>query len=296
MVMGSDEELAEVRRHHLARVNAVLRRPGLYGRDELAERLLLESMAAVDGSLRQWWAACDGLRERAAFTETGVMGAYRDILPADARREATTSVYAEIAHHLGWLELDRGLSEAEFQQLTASIDGWVEQDRALHEVIDTFGAPSVRIGGAGPTTLAYTTADPAQSLVCFHLWHANPEPVVLAVRYRSGDFPASFAFTPEGLRRRPTTDQRSPTVWVFHGDRARFASAVFDSLESGLAWAAEHRVTGILAEYAHGGAYDVAVREGRFTPSKAHHGTADHVAAFSPGLRHVHLSGGRQDQ
>jgi hypothetical protein len=45
-------------------------------------------------------------------------------------------------------------------------------------------------------------------------------------------------------------------------------------------------VTGILAEYPHG-AYDVALSEGRFAPSKAQDGTVDHVAAFScPGLRY----------
>lgn len=37
----------------------------------------------------------------------------------------------------------------------------------------------------------------------------------------------------------------------------------------------------VLAEYANGGTYDIAVSEGRFTPSKAHHGTADHVAALA---------------
>jgi hypothetical protein len=70
---------------------------------------------------------------------------------------------------------------------------------------------------------------------------------------------------------------------------------VFTILEAGLAWAAEHEVTGILAEYAHGGAYEVAVSEGRFTPSKAHHGTPNHVAGFSPGLRHIHLTRGSRD-
>ncbi len=81
-------------------------------------------------------------------------------------------------------------------------------------------------------------------------------------------------------------DQRGPlgsAVWIFHGDHARYASGVFDTLDAGLAWAAEHQVTGILADYPHGGAFDVAVSESRFTPSKAHHGTAEHVAAFSPG-------------
>ena len=280
----------------------------------MAERLLLEAMAAVDGSLKRWWVECDGLRERDAFTATGVMGAYCNILPANALRDATASVYAEIAHRLGWLKLDRALSEAEFQQLSTDIDEWVTQDRTLPEVIEAFGPPSLWIGGTNPfysKTLVYTMADPAHDLICFHLWNAfantapetelrgvHPEPVVLAVRHRPAKFPGSFSFTPEGLHRRPTGDQQSPlrsTVWIFHGDRARFASGVFDTLDAGLAWAAERQVTGILAEYADGGAYDVAVSEGRFTPSKAHHGTADHVAAFGPGLRHIHMTGGRRD-
>jgi hypothetical protein len=172
----------------------------------MAERLLLEAMAAVDGSLTRWWAECDRLRERAAFSATGVVGACSNVLPANGLREATASVYAEIAHRLGWLELDRALSAGEFRRLSA-----------------------------------------------------------VAVEY------------PDGRH-------------------ARHAAGVFDNQDAGLAWAARHQVTGILAEYPHGGAYDVAVSEGRFTPSKAHHGTADHVAAFSPGLRHIHLIEGRPDE
>jgi hypothetical protein len=310
----SDFVLGEARRHHLTQVNVVLRRPGLHGRDEMAERLLLEAMAAVDGGLELWRRECDGLHERDAFAATGVVGAYSNILPADALRDATASVYAEIAHRLGWLELDRALSEAEFQRLSRDVGEWVEQNRTLSEIIGTFGPPSLWIGATNPLcskTLAYTTADPDHDLICFHLWNASAnttsetglrgvhaEPVVLAVRHRPGKFPGSFSFTPEGLHRRPTADQRSPlrsTVWIFHGDRARYASGVFDTLDAGLVWAAQRQVTGTLAEYAHGGAYDVAVDEGRFTPTKAHHGTADHVAAFGPGLRHIHLTGGRPD-
>lgn len=288
--------LGEAGQHHLQRVNDVLRRPGMYGRDEMAERLLLEAMAAVDGSLERWWAECDGLRDRDALTATGVMGAYSDILPADALRDATASMYAEIAHRLGWLELDRALSQVEFQLLSTDIDGWVTQDRTLPELIDT---------------LAYTATDPDHDLICFHLGSAlphtapearhqgaRPEAVVLAVRHRPGRFADAFSFTPEGLHRKPSRDQLSPvrsTVWIFHGERAQFASGVFDTLDAGLNWAAEHHVTGILAEYAIGGAYDVAVSEGRFRPSKTHHGTPEHVAGFGPGLRHIHLTDGRRD-
>ncbi|GIG69439.1 DUF7710 domain-containing protein [Phytomonospora endophytica] len=83
------------------------------------------------------------------------------------------------------------------------------------------------------------------------------------------------------------------TVWVFHGEEARFASAVFAAEADGLAWAARHGVSGLLAEYPVGdGCYDVAVREGRFRSSREHHGTPGHVAGFGPGLRHVHIRDG----
>ncbi|MGN9774429.1 DUF7710 domain-containing protein [Micromonospora sp. H33] len=86
------------------------------------------------------------------------------------------------------------------------------------------------------------------------------------------------------------------TVWVFHGSNARFASGVFQSQTDGLAWAAQHRLSGILSEYPVGvGCYDQAVAAGRFRPSKPHHGTPDHVAAFSPSLSHLHLTDGVPD-
>lgn len=77
-------------------------------------------------------------------------------------------------------------------------------------------------------------------------------------------------------------------VWIFHADAARFASGVFEDEATALAWVCRHGLTGILAEYETGdGCYDFAVREGRFHPTKPHHGSAGHVASFSPGLAHV---------
>ncbi|CCH30622.1 DUF7710 domain-containing protein [Saccharothrix espanaensis] len=95
----------------------------------------------------------------------------------------------------------------------------------------------------------------------------------------------------EGTRRHDTVAR--PTIWIFHDDRARFAAGVFTTRAEGLAWAARHHVTGILTEYPIGGSYDVAVTEGRFTPTRPHHGTPDHVTGFSPGLDHLHLTDGQ---
>ncbi|MFF5075886.1 hypothetical protein ACFY36_02460 [Actinoplanes sp. NPDC000266] len=225
--MSSDEGsiLDEARQHHREQVNAVLRRPGMYGREEMAEQLLLGAMAAVDGSSTRWKAEFDGLRERRAFTATGVQGAYRTVLPAESLRDATASLYAGIALRCGWLDLDRALPAAEYQRQAAGIDEWVTEDRTLSQTLDEFGSPSLWIGGTNPfwpKTLCYATANADDELICIHLWNTLaetgadgprgilPEPVVLAVRHRPGDFPRSFSFTPDGLRRRPAADQQSP--------------------------------------------------------------------------------------
>ncbi|WP_425556859.1 DUF7710 domain-containing protein [Dactylosporangium darangshiense] len=96
-----------------------------------------------------------------------------------------------------------------------------------------------------------------------------------------------------------STSRQDPgrtTMWIFQGERARYASGLFESLDAGLVWAARHRLTGILAEYCFGGTYDLAVDDGRFRPSRPHHGSPEHVAGLSPGLRHVHLVDGRPDE
>jgi hypothetical protein len=83
------------------------------------------------------------------------------------------------------------------------------------------------------------------------------------------------------------------SVWVFHGDRARLAAAVFPSRADGLAWVARHRLTGLLTEYPVGdGCYDIALAQGRFRPSKPHHGSSEHVAGFSASGEHIHVLDG----
>ncbi len=96
------------------------------------------------------------------------------------------------------------------------------------------------------------------------------------------------------IGRHGRTDRSDAThVWIFHGDSARYASGVFADRDSALAWAARHDVTGILTKYPVGiGCYDLAVEQGRFTPTKPHHGSPSHVVGFSPPGPHIHLRNG----
>jgi hypothetical protein len=87
-----------------------------------------------------------------------------------------------------------------------------------------------------------------------------------------------------------------PNVWVFHGEGARFASGVFEDRETALHWIARHQLTGIPTRYRVGaGCYDIALDQGRFHPTKPHHGTPTHVAGFSPAGPHVHVRNGHPD-
>lgn len=88
----------------------------------------------------------------------------------------------------------------------------------------------------------------------------------------------------------------SAGVWIFHGDDARHAAGVFAELDDALAWAARHSVSGLITNYPIGdGCYDIALKLGRFSPSRPHHGTPTHVAGFSPGwTHHVHVADGHE--
>jgi hypothetical protein len=89
----------------------------------------------------------------------------------------------------------------------------------------------------------------------------------------------------------------SANVWIFHGTGAHFASGVFSSRDHGLVWIARHRLNGVLTEYPVGdGCYDIALRQGHFSPHRPHHGSPAHVAGFSPShTDHVHVRDGAID-
>jgi hypothetical protein len=87
------------------------------------------------------------------------------------------------------------------------------------------------------------------------------------------------------------------TVWVFHGSHAKFASGVYDNELDAMEGVERHQLSGVVAEYPVGnGAYDLALAEGRFHPSKPHQGSPEPVASFSPGFGHRHVTAGKVDQ
>jgi hypothetical protein len=215
--------LAAVRAHLRASFNEAVRRPGMFG-GEMAIRLYLDALDVAHGHERAS-AEIEQLRPRGAFSSVGVPGAFWRVLPGlEASHRAAlnvslddmaASVYAEIGHHQGWLDLDRTLTDREMAAIEAKIrDGWCDADRTATQVSEAFGPASVHIGGSGrawPRTLVYSAGGPCLSL---HLWNSftdsgphedrteYPEPMLIAVRREGQPFADTFVFTPvgQGLR------------------------------------------------------------------------------------------------
>ncbi|MFJ5263734.1 hypothetical protein ACIQAC_25065 [Streptomyces sp. NPDC088387] len=199
-------------------INRMLRRSGMYGEVEAALWLAINHLLFLEGRSGAWKEQTEAWEAQGLWTSIGVKGAFRAVLPANRESDNVASVYAEFARRQGWLRPDRVLDAGEYAALRDTFREWARHDRVWADVTAAFGAPSVLFGGTNPLygkTLAYLTEDPAEPMVCFHLWNgADPgsedtwppshqEPLLLAVRCGDGDFQDRFTFTPEGRSRRP---------------------------------------------------------------------------------------------
>lgn len=83
---------------------------------------------------------------------------------------------------------------------------------------------------------------------------------------------------------------KAGSVWVFHGEGAKFASGVFTSKDLAEAWIQKHKLKGILTEYPlDTGVYDWAVECNLFTPTKEHHQSPEFIGRFTSALQqHEH--------
>lgn len=207
----------EIRAYLVDQLNLALRRPGMYGK-ELAFRMLMDHLLFVEcqpealADQRRMW------NDRGAGSSTGLAGMFRDLIPERCHEYVIASVYAEFAHHRGWLKPDRVLDPEEYSVLQGSVRQWAGEDRVWSDVVDEFGTPSMLFGGNNPyygKTLGYLTENAEEPMVSFDLWNGSApgaeqswpsehqEPLLLAVRFGTGPFRQTFTFTPEGRRRLP---------------------------------------------------------------------------------------------
>ena len=90
----------------------------------------------------------------------------------------------------------------------------------------------------------------------------------------------------------------SQSVWVFHGEGARFAGGVFSEREHAEAWIRKHLLTGMLTRYPlDTGVYDWAVESELFRITKEKHGTPHFIGMFSSAHQeHYHYEKGKPDR
>jgi hypothetical protein len=207
---------SEIRAHLVEQLNRALSSPNQYG-GEVSLNVLIANLLFVERRpealrlQRQAWI------DSGAFKATGVIGAYRELIPGRSCDDGMASLYAEFAQRCGWLKSNRLLTVAEYEALRGSVRQWAEKDRTWPDVNAAFGPPSVLLGGDNPLygkTLGYLSEDTEQPMVVFHLWNGSApgtetwppvheQPLLLAVRFGDGPFFETFTFTPEGERRRP---------------------------------------------------------------------------------------------
>lgn len=216
--------IEEFRERLLEQTNHAVRRPGMFG-GELPIRFLLGDLTFIDEADEAWNYEQQQLRDRGSWTEIGVPGAFATIFGGrqqGTHDAAVGSVYAEIAHRLGYLRLDNTLTTSDYRQLRREARPWSRAgDRSLSDVIETFGEPGIRCGGNGafwPATIAYVTTSSSDPLICFDAWNEvdntgtrvagrwGPEPVLRNVRIRTSAFPRDFTYTPIGKIMRQRTD------------------------------------------------------------------------------------------
>jgi hypothetical protein len=204
---AASRTIGEVRDCLVRQLNSALRRPGMFG-GEIALRLYSGALAFADGR-DDWRATESALQARGAFISTGVTGAVARLFGANSA-DVMASVYAEVAHDYGWLDLDRVMSPADYGRMRDMVRPWCARDRSQADVLAEFGPPSVRLGPSSPRfpkTLAYGTARPEDPLIFFHLGSAaadagepatDARPALLAVRFDGATFIDGFTFTPAG--------------------------------------------------------------------------------------------------
>ncbi|MEU9094255.1 hypothetical protein ACIOEW_19495 [Streptomyces sp. NPDC087901] len=217
--MTSVDSLAtapEIHAHLIDQFNHVLRSPETFG-GEVSLHVLIRNLLFVERRPEAFALQRQAWIDSRTLTATGVIGAYRELIPGRSYDDGMASVYAEFAQRCGWLESDRLLTPAEYEALKSSVRPWAGKDRTWPDVTAAFGPPSVLLGGDNPLygkTLGYLSEDTEQPMVVFHLWNGSapgtdswpPEheqPLLLAVRFGDGPFRETFTFTPEGERRRP---------------------------------------------------------------------------------------------
>jgi hypothetical protein len=91
-------------------------------------------------------------------------------------------------------------------------------------------------------------------------------------------------------------ESKLSTIWVFHGEDAMFASAVFTEQSLAEAWIKQHSLSGVLTEYPLDvGIYEWVISKGYWKPKFPSHKSARFIGRFtSASQKHDHYRNGER--
>lgn len=190
----SGRSSADIRERTRSRLNAMLRRPGMYGLD--VDLIIGSSIADMGFATRRevdLKEEGERLVARGGWSSRGVTGAFTAI-DGELIKERVCSTYAEICNRLGWLDHDATTSEDSYIQ---AHNLGPDNVRAGHirlekELVDSFGKPSIRIGGNQGHVAGYVPASPTAPIV----WFDVSDGCVIACRIETEALPKDLTVGP----------------------------------------------------------------------------------------------------
>ncbi len=92
-----------------------------------------------------------------------------------------------------------------------------------------------------------------------------------------------------------TSKEVEDSIYIFHGESARYTSAVFSDLDKAEKWISENELTGKLTAYPlNKSAYDWAIENRHFEPKKEHHSSSKFIGGFTSAYQeHYHYENGK---
>lgn len=168
------------RKQFLAELRSAFERPGMYGGDargaEQYFRIRLGDLCTIGDRAGALESAMKSLESSGLWCATGVAGALdhqierrKGIRQRFQMVNETASVYAEIAHRLGYLLLNRLLNADEWRSLRGGEAAILRRRRATRptDLVAAYGPPSFSTLGSYTRTLCYASVELAEPWICF---------------------------------------------------------------------------------------------------------------------------------
>ncbi len=145
--------MEDFRNRLLQRLHGALMRPGMYGDQDGVQLVLLNllgDLVYIDERESELELAYSHLEARGMWSATRLIGPFcRRFSRVDSFEDEIASVFAEIAHGLGFLQLDRTLTKSEWNDIRRGARQICrERDWHLSQIKERFGSPSLVIGGS----------------------------------------------------------------------------------------------------------------------------------------------------